>query len=291
MKDLLSRAGRLVLISCISCAGVSAQEPLTLKDAIQVALKESPDVEAARADLDEARAGLALARTQYLPQVNFIEDMSRGNDPVYVFGTLLRQQQFTQADFALDSLNKPEPLGNFSTRVSGNWLLFDSLRTQKLVHSADLMKKSATSSAEAVDQKVVFDIVRAYQGVLYAERQVDIAKHEYETSESLLSSVDDHVKAGLAVESDRMSAQVSVATRKQGLIEAQGELDLAWAQLRLAMGKPELKSSPLRPINQKDFPKRRPAARIPDCNCQSPRSRGNRRYPGRAGCFGKCCAS
>jgi outer membrane protein TolC len=168
---------------------------------------------------------------------------------------LLRQQQFTQADFALDSLNKPEPLGNFSTRVSGNWLLFDSLRTQKLVHGADLMKKSATSSAEAVDQKVVFDIVRAYQGVLYAERQVDIAQHEYETSESLLSSVNDHVKAGLAVESDRMSAQVSVATRKQGLIEAQGELDLAWAQLRLAMGKPELKSSPLRPINQKDFPK------------------------------------
>jgi outer membrane protein TolC len=255
MKDLLSRAGRLVLISCISCAAVSAQEPLTLRDAIQVALKQSPDVEAARADLAGARADLALARTQYLPQVNFIEDMSRGNDPVYVFGTLLRQQQFTQADFALDSLNKPEPLGNFSTRVSGNWLLFDSLRTQKLVHGADLMKKSATSSAEAVDQKVVFDIVRAYQGVLYAERQVDIAQHEYETSESLLSSVDDHVKAGLAVESDRMSAQVSVATRKQGLIEAQGELDLAWAQLRLAMGKPELKSSPLRPINQKDFPK------------------------------------
>src|SRR5205814_4342279 len=113
---------------------------------------------------------------------------------------------------------------------------------------------SAAFSAEAVDQKVVFAVVQAYQGVLYAERQVDIAQHELETAEALLSSVDDHVKAGLAVESDRMSAQVSVAARKQGVIAAQGDRDLAWAQLRLVMGAPELKTSALRPIEQKNFP-------------------------------------
>ena len=82
--------------------------------------------------------------------------------PVYVFGTRLRQQQFTLADFALDALNKPEPIGNFATRISGGWLLFDSFRTQKSVQGADLMRKSAASSAKAVDQKVVFDVVQAY---------------------------------------------------------------------------------------------------------------------------------
>jgi outer membrane protein TolC len=40
-----------------------------------------------------------------------------------------------------------------------------------------------------VDQKVVFEVVQAYQGILYAERQVDIAQHELETAEALLSSV------------------------------------------------------------------------------------------------------
>jgi outer membrane protein TolC len=181
--------------------------------------------------------------------------MSRGDDPVYVFGTRLRQQRFTQADFALPALNNPDPIGNFATRISGGWLLFDSLHTQKSVHGASLMQKSAVSSAAAADQKVIFDVVHAYQGVLYAERQVEIAQHELETAQALLSSVDDHVKAGLAVESDRMSAQVSVAARKQGLIAAQGEVDLAWAQLRVAMGVPDLKASALRPIEQKNFPK------------------------------------
>jgi len=243
------------VIICLLPAGITAQEPLTLRQAIQLALKQSPDTDAARSTAEEAKAGVTLARTQYLPQVNFTEDMSRGDDPVYVFGTRLRQHRFTQADFALDALNDPDPIGNFATRISGEWLLFDSLRTQKSVHSADFMHRSAASSAKATDQKVVFDVVQAYQGVLYAERQVDVAQHELETAEALLSSVDDHVKAGLAVESDRMSSQVNVAARRQSLIGAQGDLDLAWAQLSLAMGAPGLKASRLQPIEPKSFPK------------------------------------
>lgn len=254
MKRILGTGQWLALLSCMIPAGVRAQEPITLREAIQIALKQSPDIDAARAEVDQASAEASLARTQYLPQVNFTEDISRGDDPVYVFGTRLRQQNFTQADFSLDALNKPESIGNFATRVSGGWLLFDSFHTQKSVHSADLMRRSATSSAEAVDQNVVLDVIQTYQGVLYAERQVEIARHEQETAEALLSSVDDHVKAGLAVESDRMSAQVSLAGRKQQLIAAHGGLELAWAQLRLAMGAPDLKPSALRPIELKSFP-------------------------------------
>ncbi|HXS76160.1 MAG TPA: TolC family protein [Terracidiphilus sp.] len=254
MKPILWACRWLVLVSSMIPAGIRAQEPLTLRQAIQIALKESPDVDAAKAEVDQSKASASLAKTRYLPQVGFTEDIARGNDPVYVFGTRLRQGQFTQANFALDALNKPEPIGNFATRISGGWLLFDSFRTQKSVQGANLMRMSATFSAKAVDQKVVFDVVQAYQKVLYAERRLEIARHELETAEAVLSSVADHVKAGLAVEADRMSAQVSAAACKQGTIEGQGDLELAWAELRVAMGTPNLKASALRPIVQKDFP-------------------------------------
>jgi len=52
-----------------------------------------------------------------------------------------------------------------------------------------------------------------------------------------------------------MSAQVNVAARKQALIAAQGALALSWEQLRVAIGMPDLRSSALRPIEQKDLPK------------------------------------
>ena len=241
MRLFLRKACWLAFVLAMGSVGSVAQEPLTLREAIQQALKQNPDADMARAGTQEAKAGAALARTQFLPQLGFTEDISRGNDPVYVFGTKLRQQRFSMADFDLNALNRPKPVGNFATRLSGSWMAFDSFRTQKTIRSADLMQTSAATSAKAVDQKIVFDVVQAYQGVLYAQRQVEVAQHELETADALLNSVDDRVKAGLAVESDRMSAQVNEASAKQGLIAANGGLDLAWAQLRVAVGAPELR--------------------------------------------------
>ena len=254
MRLILRTAGWVVFALLAGSAGAVAQEPLTLRQAIQQALKQNPDADVARAGTQEAKAGAALARTQLIPQFNFTEDMSRGNDPVYVFGTKLRQQRFTMADFDVNALNRPAPVGNFATRFSGSWLAFDSFRTQKLIRSADLMQSSSATSSKAVDQKIVFDVVQAYQGVLYAERQVAVGQHELETAQALLSSVEERVKAGLAVDSDRMSAQVNESAMKQALIAAQGELDLAWAELRLAMGAPDLTQSKLEAIEPKDFP-------------------------------------
>ncbi len=232
----------------------AAQEPLTLRQAVNQALGQNPETAIARANNQEAKSSAAIARTQLMPQLNFTEDISRGNDPVYAFGARLRQRQFTQADFALNSLNFPQPIGNFSSRFSGSWTAFDSFKTQKEIRRADLLKEISSSSSEATDQEITFRVVEAYQAVLYAEREIDVAQHEQKTAAALLESVEDHVKAGLAVESDQMAAQVNVAERKEELITAQGDLELAWAQLREAMGASDLKASELKPIEPHTFP-------------------------------------
>jgi len=253
LSHLFWSPGAVLLLS-VGVSLAAGQEPLTLRQAVNEALSESPQTAISRADNLEARSSAALARTQLLPQLNFTEDISRGNDPVYAFGTRLRQRQFTQADFALNALNFPQPIGNFSSRFSGSWTAFDSFKTQREIRRADLAQESASSSAKAVDQQIVFQVVEAYQSVLYAEREIDVAQHEQETAAALLASVEDHVKAGLAVESDQMAAQVNVAARKEELIAARGDLELAWAQLREAMGAPDLKESELEPIEPHAFP-------------------------------------
>jgi outer membrane protein TolC len=232
----------------------AAQETLSLRQAINQALQQSPQAAIARAGNSDAKAAAVMARTQLLPQLGFTEDISRGNDPVYAFGTRLRQRQFTQADFALNALNIPEPIGNFSTRFSGQWVAFDSFKTEREIHRADLFKEGASSTAKAVDQQIVIRVVGAYQQVLYAQREIDVAQLEQETAAALLNSVDEHVKAGLTVESDRMSAEVNVAARKEELIASQGDLELAWAALREAMGAPELKATVVKPIEPHTFP-------------------------------------
>jgi outer membrane protein len=243
----------LALLCCLSGALLQAQESLSLRQAIDKALGQSPQAALAHAGEQDASATAAMARTQLIPQLSFTEDISRGNDPVYAFGSRLRQRQFTQDDFALNALNRPQPIGNFSARFSGSWVAFDSFKTQKEIRRADLFRQSAASSSKAVDQQVVLSVVGAYQQVLYAEREIDVAQHEQETAAALLASVDGRVKAGLAVESDRMAAQVDAAARKEELIADQGDLELAWAELRDAMGAPDLQASALKPIEPHVF--------------------------------------
>ncbi len=254
MSSRLYRSLGLFLLLSMGRLAAGAQEPLTLRQAINEALGQSPEAAIARAGNLDAKSAASLARTQLLPQLGFTEDISRGNDPVYVFGAKLRQHQFTLADFDVNALNRPQPIGNFSTRFSGSWMAFDSFKTQKEIHRADLFKESASSSAKAVDQQIVYRVVGAYQQVLYAQREIDVAQHEQETAAALLGSVDDHVKAGLAVESDRMSAEVNMAARKEELIAAQGDLELGWAALREAVGAPDLKATALKPIEPHTFP-------------------------------------
>jgi len=255
MKQMRFAVLGFLVLGFIVDASAGAQAPqLTLRQAIDLALNKNPETTAAHAEQQATRASVQLARVNLLPQLNFTEDVGRGDDPVYAFGMRLRQRQFTQADFALNDLNRPRPLGNFSTRLSGSWMLFDFMRTEKGIRAARLWAKGSESSAKAVDQKIVLCVVQAYESVLYAERKIDLAEHEQKTAEALLGTVDEHVKAGLAAESDRMAAQVNLAARKQELFAAQGDLEIAWAELRVSLGDPEMPSEPLQPIEAHHFP-------------------------------------
>ena len=114
-----------------------SEEPISLEQAIQIALEKNPLRKAALADQKAAAAGVQQARSLLLPHIGFSETATRGNDPVYVFGTKLRQQRFTTADFALNALNRPTPISNFSSTVRGR---MESLRllcklAQPVAHS------------------------------------------------------------------------------------------------------------------------------------------------------------
>jgi len=140
--------------------------PLTLQQAVNIALEKNPERKAALADTKAASADVKEARSFLLPHATFSETATIGNDPVYVFGSKLRQQRFTTGDFALNVLNTPDPFGNFATRVGGTWNLFDLLASWHSVSRAQRVKDAAGHQLERTDQEIVFRVVHSYYGVL-----------------------------------------------------------------------------------------------------------------------------
>src|SRR5450759_2844455 len=150
---------------------------LSLQQAVKIALEKNPLRKVALADTKVASADVRQARSVLMPRLTFSETATRGNDPVYVFGSRLRQQRFTAADFDLNKLNTPLPFGNFSTRFGGSWNLFDSFSSWHGVSRAKEMNEAAVHQLERTDQEIVFRVVDAYS-VSYTHLRAHETRHD-----------------------------------------------------------------------------------------------------------------
>jgi hypothetical protein len=109
--------------------GTGPTGDLTLPEAVRLALEKHPALRAAGYQAEAAAAGVDQARSGFLPRVDFSEGFTRSDNPVYAFGALLNQGRFTQADFAVDRLNHPDPISNWRTNIGGSVPLFLGGRT------------------------------------------------------------------------------------------------------------------------------------------------------------------
>jgi len=246
---------RLVLAMLLLATTAVAQANLTLEQAVRAALEKNPSRKAALFEQHAAAADIKLARSSLLPQVSFGEAYQRGNDPVFVFGGKLRQQRFRMSDFSLNLLNTPTPFGNFGTRFSGQWQLFDSGVSWLRFRQAKQMNAVAERALERTDQELVMRVVDAYAGLLLAIKQQQVAENAVKTSGSILDRSKANVQAGMVVESDQLSAEVNHASRQEELIRSRNAVALARAQLNHEMGitsDPQYKPAEL--LADKSFP-------------------------------------
>lgn len=217
-------------------ASGAAPIPISLPQAVSMALAKNPLHQAALAGTHISLAAVRQSRAPLLPRIMFDESAERGNDPVFVFGTLLRQNRFTTADFALNRLNTPTPIGNFASRFSGQWNLFDGLQSWNSLSRAKFMQQASQQQLDRSDEELVYQAVEAYYGVLLAQKQVAIAEDALKTAQATEDLSRARVESGMAVDSDLLSAQVATASRKEELIQAQNALSLAGSQLALTLG-------------------------------------------------------
>jgi hypothetical protein len=100
---------------------VRAQGPISLPDAVRLALDNNKSIEATIAASQAAGTRISGARSGLLPKVNYSESWTRSDNPVFVFGSLLTQGQFGEQNFQIGSLNRPNFINNFRPGALRGW--------------------------------------------------------------------------------------------------------------------------------------------------------------------------
>ena len=215
-----------------------AQAPLTLDEAIALAMARNPTLAGAQAAGREAAADSHLARSARLPQVEFSDAWQRSTQSVAGFGTLLNARRFTAADFALDRLNRPGSIDGFSRRVGVSHLVFDAGRTRTAVTVADRRADIADARVAAATADLVLHVTRTYGRIVAATSAVDAATGAVSAAREDQARAVARRGAGAATDADVLAMSVYLADVQQQLLQSQSELIVARALLNQLMGAP-----------------------------------------------------
>ena len=225
---------RLALIAGLLLASPAAADPLTADAAVQTALRKSPDVVNARANVLDARSGLYSAYSGVMPRVSATGSRSGSfTDHETDFGTRFIPGVGTVSNPSFDN-------ESYSTvpSLTGSWNVLD-LSSLSGLSSARQGLKAARLRQTATRNDVALDVRRQFYTVVQA---IHLARVN---AQALRLALDDErrvralFEVGSVSKSDVLKAQVRTAQSQLDSLTAVHQITIQRIVLASAMGIPE----------------------------------------------------
>jgi outer membrane protein TolC len=215
-----------------------AQDPLSLRDAVRLALRENKAIAASAAGARASSERLVQARSGMLPKVNVGETFARSDNPVFVFSSLLTQHQFGAENFNIGPLNRPDFINNFQTQLTVDQPLYDGRQTRNASWSAELGEKMSAEEQRRVRMEVISGVARAYYNSVLAAENLKAAQQAVLSAEADLKRAESVRAVGMSTDVDVLSIRVHLAAVHEQRIDRSADVDVARAALNDALGLP-----------------------------------------------------
>ena len=239
MTVLVAAGFLLALLTLVVASFSYGEEVLTLEQAVSLALQNNRGVKAADAQVEAADAGLLKSTSGFLPKVNLSETWSKTDNPLMVFGTKLNQEIVSPSDFDPQTINNPESISNYNTRFSVMQPVFNGGKEYIGRSQAQLSKDASVSQRERTRQETVYNVIKAYYGLLLAQAYNAVASQSLDTSAANVKLAEARYRAGAVLQSDLLRARVQYAEVKEMVTRTENSVRLAAAGLNFAMGVPQ----------------------------------------------------
>src|SRR5215472_15291930 len=215
------RLGALLVLA----SAAQAQSPvhLSLRQAIETALRQNPSVAAARHELEAADARIREARAGYYPQVGFNGIAKAG---------------LSGATNALGLVGLPaSPLyRNFADSLNVSQSVFDFGRIKHQLAQARKLRDAAECDVAAVEADVTIEVERAFYGLLRAQRLRDVAAEMIRAREATVRQAQALYEGQMRSRVDLDLARANLASAQLVATEADNAARIAVAKLGQALG-------------------------------------------------------
>ena len=244
-------------------AGAPSPAALPPQAAYRLALAQTPAMMEARAGVAQARGAVREARGHLLPKLDLAFTASGSDNPLNVFGMKLQQRRATFNDFGAGSflqgiqsgnsavvfsapaeLNQPGFYTNYQTKLQLSIPVYNGGLIWGGLRRAEAMVEAARRGERMARQKLLFEVIRSYDGVRTAQAYVGVAQQAIAAAKSYVALTAKLFDRGVVAKTDVLRARVQLGDARLGLARAQKELALAEAGLRILIG--EAPGTPLK---------------------------------------------
>ncbi|HJV65982.1 MAG TPA: TolC family protein [Geomonas sp.] len=237
----------IVLAALVSLAGVAGAEPLTLKECLSKAAVSNRGLKADLYTIGIAKEQEKIAGSGLRPRVD-------------VQGSYTAQQE--AQSFRLDNVTaatQDADYGAFSLSIYDT--LYDFGRTRAREGAAARQKDAVIHSYSADQQDLFLQVVRAYYGILEAEKVVTAANDELLSMTSHQRTAQALFDEGVVTRNDLLQAEVRVASARQKLYSARNAVENGWLVLNYLTGSP---ADVRLPLQEETLPALQPPPAAPD---------------------------
>ncbi|MBM4442823.1 MAG: TolC family protein [Candidatus Rokubacteria bacterium] len=209
---------------------VLTQRPISLDEAVAIALEFQPNIRARLSDYAAAKYRVDQALSPLLPQVTASVSTSRSES------TSVTTSATTGA--TITSINAREFGDTLSAQVVLSQILFDFGKTAASTDAARKLSEVALEDVELQRQLITQTVKQAYTNINFALRLQRVAQQALQRAELNLRSARGFFDVGTRPKSDVTRAEVDVANARVDVIRARNAERLGRAALNVAMGVP-----------------------------------------------------
>jgi outer membrane protein TolC len=230
---------RLCIAACVllGCArAVFAQEPAPKKEVIRLSPEEAVEravtnnlnLEAARVDLDTRKRQSDLVWNQFLPNLDVRGSLSRDN-----WASTTQEVDYRPLFFRpAATLPQWHVGGSFAVTLPFNFALFEGIKTIKLGYEAGL---AGFATARAQMER---EVRKMYNQILLLEANSALLQENYANTQRRAATAEENFKAGLAPRLTWLQAQVAVENMKPTINEMENNLKSIRANFAMVLGLP-----------------------------------------------------
>ena len=224
------------VLALAAAAGLAmAQQPMTVGQAIQRALKNYPSIRVSQEQINAAAAGIRLARTAYLPHADALAQVNRATRN-NVYGLLLPQSTLPSMSGPVLGTNNFGTTWGTALGVLVSWEPFDfGLRRANLA-VASALEAESEAALKRTEYEIAVTTADACLTLAAAQETVRAAQAGVDRAGVLLRTITAQVNAQLRPGADASRADAELAAARTQWIQAQQAADVARATLSQFVG-------------------------------------------------------